>query len=108
MTKTCGQCIHLKDGSCMSLDSLVPLHDLVLSSDPACAVFSQRPAAQTPERIIHCPSASGLGILSQETLSNLAGDDPAVIQARAMAEKVTAENEARHARRRDWHRDIDR
>ena len=107
MTKTCGQCIHLKDGSCMSLDSLVPLHDPCFSSDPACAVFpsgrQRRPGAHNspPVRFRTWDS-------EPETLSNLAGDDPAVIQARAMAEKVTAENEARHARRRDWHRDIDR
>lgn len=108
MMKTCGQCIHLKDGSCMSLDSLVPLHDLVLASDPACDVFALRPAVPLHERPILSQSASGLGILSQETLSKLACNDPAVIQARAMAERVADDNDARNARRRDWHRDIDR
>jgi hypothetical protein len=69
---TCGECVHFHDDSCMNLKSNTPLHDLVLRSDPACAAFEQRPAAElVPVAIKPARKPNPLDILNPETLAKL-------------------------------------
>lgn len=83
---TCGNCKFLVDGSCMSLESLMPLHDLVLKTDPACDVFVQRPAESKPEPATPKAPEFSIASLRPETRAKLNLQD----------------------KRRDWHRELDR